>query len=196
MPAAQTALADAEGRLREAAAKAAANGEYDALSVITRWAMALKSMAAEMSIDSSASQPAVAAGAGKAAVGNSLQPKPSARMPIFTRDGDTLVKTAWSRKSKNEYKHRAPADVITTVASCLSEWRPSRRLLTGEQLLDAYAEKKGTVVSYQIYVALGWMAQIGLVNRHGRSGYSVPKPSTIVSDVQEAWDALTNSRST
>lgn len=103
-----------------------------------------------------------------------------------------LVKTARSKKSKNEYEHRAPLEVVSTVAECLSDWRPSRKLLTGEQLLDAYARKKGAVVSYQVYAALGWFGQLGLVRRHGRSGYSVPHPNTIVGDVQKAWNFLSN----
>ena len=106
-----------------------------------------------------------------------------------------LLKTARSRKSKNEYEHRAPGDVVATLAECLSGWHPRRKLLTGQQLLDAYAKKKGTVVSYQVYVALGWFTQIGLVRRHGRSGYSVPQPNTIVGDVQSAWDSLKNGQS-
>jgi hypothetical protein len=185
------ALLDAEGRLREAAARAAADGEYDALTVITRWAKTIQSLASEANASGSVTPPSSTAGETKVPpVRRDNRGKVVAGTPGFSRDGDMLVKTARSRKSKNEYEHRAPADVVTTVAECLSDWRPSKKLLTGDQLLEAYSKKKGSVISYQVYAALGWFGQIGLVRRHGRSGYSVPKPNTIVGDVQQAWDSL------
>ncbi|MCL4198142.1 MAG: hypothetical protein KJZ69_11695 [Phycisphaerales bacterium] len=190
LPPALAALTDAERRLREAAAQAAAGGEYDALAVITRWAKTLQSLASEVH-GAAAVAPAPMAGA-VAKPRRATKAGPLAGTPLFSRDADMLVKTARSRKSKNEYEHRAPGDVVATVAECLSDWRPSRKLLTGEQLLDAYAKKKGAVVSYQIYAALGWFGQLGLVRRHGRSGYSVPHPNTIVGDVQKAWNSLGN----
>lgn len=185
------ALADAEGRLREAAAKAAASGEYDALGVITRWAKTLQSLASETN-GGGAPLPLPIAPVTKSPTVTGKKAKPPPGTPAFSRDADMLVKTARSKKSKNEYEHRAPLEVVFTVAECLSDWRPSRKLLTGEQLLDAYAKKKGAVVSYQVYAALGWFGQLGLVRRHGRSGYSVPHPNTIVGDVQKAWNSLGN----
>lgn len=182
------ALSDAEGKLREAAAKAAASGEYDALAVITRWAKTLQSLASE-TIDA-APLPPPSAGVAKRLTNKGNKARLPAGAPDFSRDGGMLVKTARSKKSKNEYAHRAPLEVVTTVAECFSDWRPSRKLLTGEQLLDAYAKKKGGAVSYQVYAALGWFGQLGLVRRHGRSGYSVPRPNTIIADVQNAWNSL------
>lgn len=191
------ALTDAEGRLRDAAAKAAASGEYDALTVITRWAKTVQSLAAEVNGRSSENDATPDAALVKTPPARSRVKgtKLAAGTPVFSRDADMLVKTARSRKSKNAYEHRAPADVVLTVAECLSDWRPSRKLLTGEQLLEAYAKKQGAVVSYQVYVALGWFVQIGLVRRHARSGYSVPQPNTIVGDVQKAWESLSQGQS-
>ncbi len=190
------ALTDAEGRLRDAAAKAAASGEYDALAVITRWAKTVQSLASEVNGRSSESNALPTAASVKTPPRSRAKgAKLAAGTPLFSRDADMLVKTARSRKSKNAYEHRAPADVVLTVAECLSDWRPSRKLLTGEQLLEAYAKKKGAVVSYQVYASLGWFVQIGLVRRHARSGYSVPQPNTIVGDVQEAWESLKQGQS-
>ena len=186
------ALTEAEGRLREAAGKAAVDGEYDALAVITRWAKTLQSLASEAcSVSQTAQQPA---SLGPSINSPTKRTKTAGKVkpgtPIFTRDSDMLVKTARSQKSKNEYEHRAPGEVVLTVAECLSDWRPNKKLLTGENLLNAYSKKKGSVVSYQLYASLGWFTQIGLVRRHGRSGYSVPQPNTIIRDVQEAWESL------
>lgn len=193
LPPALAALTDAERRLREAAAQAAASGDYDALAVITRWAKTLQSLASETNGPTSVSRAPTVGAVAKPP--RAAQSGPSAGTPLFSRDADMLVKTARSRRSNNEYEHRATGDVVATVAECLSDWRPSRKLMTGEQLLEAYSKKRGEVVSYQIYAALGWFGQLGLVRRHGRSGYSVPSPNTIVGDVQEAWNALNNGSS-
>ena len=195
LPPAVAALAEAEGRLREAAAKAAASGDYDALSLITRWAKTLQSLAAETNGAVSTTAFARTARASRSRSTKGLKGKGMVGLPVYSRDADMLVKTARSRKSKNEYEHRASADVVATVAECLSYWRPSRKLMTGEQLLEAFGKRKGGVVSYQVYAALGWFVQIGLVRRHGRSGYSVPHPNSIVGDVQKAWDSLRNGQS-
>jgi len=184
------AIAVAEGCLRVAAAKAAASGDYDAVALITRWAKSLQSLTSESSGDTLPL--ALAATLAGSPATTRRQPKITPGAPAFSRDGDMLVKTARSKKSKNEYEHRAPVDVVATVAECLSDWRPSRKLLTGEQLLDAYAKRKGAVISYQVYATLGWFGQLGLVRRHRRSGYSVPNPHTIVTDVQKAWSSLSN----
>jgi hypothetical protein len=165
-------------------------GEYEALAVITRWAQTLQSLTAEANGTVGSPGPPVVSSATNAISRKIPKGNLASKTPSYSRDEDMLVKTARSRKSKNGYVHRAAADVVLTVAECLSEWRPSRKLMTGEQLLDAFAKRKGAVVSYQVYAALGWFTQIGLVRRHGRSGYSVPQASTIVADVRKAWDAL------
>jgi hypothetical protein len=122
--------------------------------------------------------------------GGGKRKKTPQRMPVFSRDGDFLVKSARSRKTHDEYEHRAPSEVVFALAESLAEWRSAKKLLTADQLLDDYANRKGRVIAYQVYVALGWLTQIGLVRRHSRSGYSVPSPSTICDDVQKAWAAL------
>jgi hypothetical protein len=192
------ALIEAESRLRETAAKVAGAGDYDNLVVITRWAKVLQSLAAEAAggatdqavIGSSPSGQVASRTAPHSRASRSDSRKTIPGVPVYSRDSDMLVKTARSRKSRNDYEHRAPADVVFTVAECLSAWRPNKKLLTGDQLLDSYAKRKGSVISYQVYASLGWFAQMGLVKRHGRSGYSVPRPTTIVEEVQKAWTAL------
>ena len=197
-----SALRDAENRLRDAAAKAAVAGAYDSIVVISRWAKTVQAMVAELN------GPATTELASKESPSNpelranieaeSVRPDESVRkvkkvplgVPVFSRDADFLVKSARSRKTRDEYEHRAPAEVVFVVAECLADWRSAKKLLTTDQLLEAYSKRKGSVVAYQVYVTLGWMMQVGLVRRHGRSGYSVSSPSTISEDVQRAWAAL------
>lgn len=194
------ALGDAEVCLRQSAAEAAEAGNYDALEVLTRWAKAIQALVADVvetpgRAGSKTDRPVQrerAPRSGRTGPTNGVRVASSG--PTYSRDSDTLVKTARSRKSRNNYEHRATADVVFTVAECVSVWRPNQTLLTGDQLLDSYTKKKGSVISYQVYAALGWFTQLGLVRRHGRSGYSVPQPHTVVSDVQKAWDSLKDKR--
>jgi hypothetical protein len=188
-------LDKAEVRLREAAARAAAAGAYDSLTVITKCARMLQSLIAEVnSINGESTEKGLRnqyqTAARPAAAPQVIGAKPSRGQLVFSRDGDFLIKRACARRSKSEYEHRAPANVILTVAQCLSEWRTTKKLLTGPQLLDSYARRKGSVVTYQVYVVLAWLTQIGLIRRHGRSGYSVPSSATIADDVQNAWAAI------
>jgi hypothetical protein len=197
-----SAIETAESQLRQAAATAASSGFYDEVVLITEWARAIQAIGASARISTSevTREPLVGAVAqpldaetrktAYVAADVSKPMKATAGKPVFRRDSDFLVKTAWSRKSRSEYEHRAPVEVVTILAAILAEWRPSKKLLTAEHLLEAYAKRKGTVISYQVYVALGWMMQTGLVRRHGRGGYSVPSPPTIVESVQKAWAKL------
>lgn len=191
------ALTQAEIKLREAAAKAAGAGDYDSLATITRWAKALSSLVGEVGSPEPIGKPSGENGQGE--VASAIKPsrgksggrgRGAPADPVYRRDSDFLVKKAQSRKTRGEYEHRAPAEVVFIVAECLADWRSAKKLLTADQLLEAYTKRKGAAVSYQVYVALGWLVQMGLVRRHDRSGYSVPSPSTIVSDVKKAWTAL------
>lgn len=194
-----SALREAEGRLRDAAAKAAAVGAYDAVVVISRLAKSIQAMLSDLE-DGGQDRVRVFEQSNRESIqsqyensvvhrvpGLNKAKKLSLGVPSYSRDADFLIKSARSRKTREEYEHKAPAEVARIVAECLAEWRSAKKLLTAEQLLDAYARRKGVVASYQVYVVLGWLTQIGLIRRHARSGYSVPSPNTIVHDVQKAW---------
>jgi len=200
------ALGDAEARLRNVAAKAASEGDYDTVVLITHWAKTLGALMGEVTrpsegrSETQAATNGVTRREGRPQDGRNGERRLRTKgvplsLPSFSRDADYLVKHALSRKSHSEYEHRAPADVVFAVADCIGEWRSTRKLLSSDQLMQSYSKRKGKVVSYQIYVALAWLAQVGLVRRHGRSGYSVPSPTTISHDVQAAWAKLGTSPS-
>lgn len=193
-------LSKAENELREVAAKAAGAGDYDSLSIVARWARMLKAMRADsepqnvnLTLEISGND----CDDNSALKVESLQSPPvlkkrarSTKSTTFRRDSDFLVKSAHSKKSRAKYEHRASSEVLFNLAQCLAERRTTRKLITADQLLEKYSKQNGTVASYQVYVALGWLVQLGLVKRHARSGYSVPSVATIIEDVRSAWDAL------
>jgi hypothetical protein len=192
------ALRDADARLREVAAATASAGDYDRLAVIARWAKALQSLTAEVAAGDGEPTQGPLSDVNFKAASRSLPALDTSKEascllpngPVYYRDTDFLIKRARGRTSGADYQHRAPREVVSGVAECLSEWRPAKKLLSGEQILKSYADKRDSAVSYQIYAALGWLTQLGLVRRHGRSGYSVPSPATICDDASKAWAAL------
>jgi hypothetical protein len=44
--------------------------------------------------------------------------------------------------------------------------------------------------TYQIYVALAWLRSVGLIEQHGRQGYSVRKGVNLSTKVDEEWNSL------
>lgn len=194
------AIAVTEVQLRDFAVKAAASGDYDSLSVITLWAKTLRAMlnqrdclppplALDVVNNGHAAGDSETSSA-NARNGKGRRRKRSVSEPVFRRDSDFLVKSARSRKTRADYEHRASSEVLFILSECLAERRATKKLITAEQLLEAYGKRKDGVASYQVYVALGWLVQLGLVKRHARSGYSVPSPNTIVGDVKKAWESL------
>lgn len=187
---------DAEAQLRAAAAKAATSGAYDDVVVITTWAKTLQAMAPKpggVSNDAKSVHREAIFDRGEPTLpGPSKKDarKVSSRTPLFSRDSDYLIKTARSRRTHQQYEHRASAEVINGMVDCLAEQRSSKKLITAEQLLQAYSKRKGSVVSYQFYVVLSWLTELGLLRRHGRRGYAIKSPSGISQDVQAAWAAL------
>ena len=196
-------LRDAEARLRDDTARAATVGAYDSVIVISGWAKTLQALLSQVNNDDLprvAAESAVFSSMSRAKIhvvkshrerGNGKERGTTSSLEsCFTRDADFLVKTALARESGAQYEHRAPEEVIFAAANCLSEWRPSQKLLTAERLLGDCQKRVATAVSYQLYVALGWLTQLGLVRKHGRSGYSVPSPATLPHDVRRAWTEL------
>jgi hypothetical protein len=119
-----------------------------------------------------------------------VESKLRAGVAQYSRDSEFLVKRARSRNSRASYEHKASLDIVTTVGEALSEWRSSKKLISADLLLEACRRKKTNVVAYQVYVVVGWLVDIKLIRRHGRSGYSVPKPIEIIESVQRAWTKL------
>jgi hypothetical protein len=196
---ARQSLVTAENELRAAAGTAVSNADYDSLSVISSWAKSIKNLIDQDEHPAISGFGALHSNGGSSVVNGATVPsrrtpgkrrKKQAEEPVYRRESDFLVKSARSRKTKTAYEHKAPSEVIFVLSQCLAEKKPSRKLITADDLLNAYVKRKGTVAAYQLYVALGWLVQLGLVDRHARSGYSVPSANTIVNDVKSAWEAL------
>lgn len=111
--------------------------------------------------------------------------------PKFYRDGDYLVKVAWSKKERGEYQHKAPRRVAELLAAAIEKRSGNGRQFTSEDIFPLKdAQDGGEVPSYQAYAALAWFRQSGLVQPHGRRGYTVKKNGRPLELLTAAWQNL------
>ena len=115
--------------------------------------------------------------------------------PQFYREGDYLVKVAWSKKERGEYQHKAPRRVAELLATAIRQHSGNGRLFTSEDIFPLKdPQGGGDVPSYQAYAALAWFRQSGLVQPHGRRGYTVKKNGRLSELLAAAWEHLRDSR--
>ena len=93
----------------------------------------------------------------------------------WENDGQTLVKTGWSRKKRKEYRHRAPKKVLDQVQKKLEKLGAGGKLFTMEDVLpimDPDTDKE--ISSYQIYLYVAYLQQQGKITRT-REGLKLKK---------------------
>ena len=194
-------LRTTEKQLRELVAEAVNKGEYDAVLTLTKWASQLARL-----VNGRVSKPAGNGDASRA----SPQKKPrqttatrKARTrkaaatngyPKFLRSGNDLVKIGWSKKSKEEYQHRAPRAVLSLLAESLREAGSNGNLVNAHDLMPLEdPETSSEIPSYQVYLCLAWLRQDGLVEQQGRQGYTVPRANELPELVDGIWEKLSKS---
>lgn len=112
--------------------------------------------------------------------------------PKFFREGDTLVKVGWSKSERDEYEHKSPKRVVDAlIAQLVRVAEPGRRFVMDKVLPLRDPDSGAELPTYQPYLALAFLRHAGLVEQHGRSGYSIPKPRTLVDDAAGAWGGVT-----
>ncbi|WP_242101570.1 hypothetical protein [Lysobacter sp. M2-1] len=111
--------------------------------------------------------------------------------PRFERHGDNLVKVGWSKREKAEYEHKAPLRAVVMVADAVRKKGVDGRIFQISALLP-YTGPDGetTVPDYQVYLIVAWWRAIGLLEQHGRKGYSIPKPKDFATNVEHACNDL------
>ena len=98
----------------------------------------------------------------------------------------------WSKNSKSEYEHRAPQRVVDALLKAVLSAGNAGKVFTVEDILPLPDPTDSTAIpGYQIYLALAWFRTEGLLQQHGREGYSLF--TTIIDlekTVKERWLAL------
>jgi len=116
---------------------------------------------------------------------------PRKAYPRFFRQGDQLVKVGWSKREKKEYQHRAPLMVLSALASALTKIGADGRVFSTDRVVPLKDFVDNTdIPTYQVYVCLALLRQVGLIDQHGRRGYSIPEVKEFAQTVESAWSQL------
>ncbi len=189
---ANAVLRECEAKLRALVAEAATDGDYAAVQRLADLARAVAGLVAETA---PAAEPPKSAAPDVRAV--KPAPRPAKRagdvFPQFYRRGDDLIKVGWSKKVRRKYQHRAPRPVVELTAEAIRRVGAGGRPFTGDSLLPVKNPADGTdLPAYQVYVALAWMKQLGLVNAIGqRGGYTLGAEKGFDAALTAAWPKLT-----
>ena len=187
-------LRHAESSLRELVSKAATGGDYQNVVKIASWAQTVSDLVkkAPNATAPGTPQPTVPIPARPVAKANGMAKKASAgdTYPKFFRQGDQLVRIAWSKKEKKEYQHKAPKSTLTALARAMAEIGKDGRIFSTDDFLPI-SESDGTEVpAYQAYVGIALLKQTALIDQHGRQGYSIPRLGEFKDDVEAVWTKL------
>lgn len=172
-------LAKCEADLRALVASAAGTGDYDEV-------MRIASLAKQIS--------AMSAGHANVEQRKPTAPsqRPGGKYPRFLRRGDQLVKVGWSKRDKTEYEHKALGETVAALAALAAEVGKDGRIFQISDLLTMWTKKNSTAISdYQIYLVVAWWRSAGIVDQHGRQGYSLAKADQFAQGVESAWAKLT-----
>jgi hypothetical protein len=111
--------------------------------------------------------------------------------PKFYRLNGDLVKVGWSKKRNSEYSHKAPKRLVDVVARAVADAGAGGAVFNTDHLLPVYDPEGGhEVPTYQAYLTLRWLRDKGLVERHGRRGYSLKDPQGLQAALDKLWSSL------
>lgn len=133
---------------------------------------------------------------GLQSVGRPPSVKPQSRAtareeyPRFERDGDKLVKIAWSKKDKKEYEHRTPREAVFRVAELIAAGVKPGRPFRMDKLIPFKDTAGNEIPSYQAYLALAWFRKLGAVEERGKDGYALVDGGLDAARLSEHWHRL------
>lgn len=183
------ALAACERDLRAIMGRAVEAADYGAVLQLTGWAQAVATLAGSTSPTTlPGSSVVMTPTTRRAPTAGPRSRGGQRRYPRFTRRGDELVKTGWSKKGRDEYQHRAPRSLLLALVGRLVEAGSTRKVLPTTAFMSGNGQEGPS--SYQFYLCLAWLRELGLVEQHGRQGYTVPQPARLRQVVDDAWAAL------
>lgn len=189
-------LQKAETELRDLVAKAAACGDYAKVVQIASWAQAVnditghKAAARDKQADFAYTNGHSTAVAQVKTPARSSRKESKDKYPQFFRRGDTLVRVAWSKRDKSEYQHKTSEAVLKKLADTLCTVGKDGRVFSTDDLLPIRDDDGSTVPTYQAYVCIALLKQTGLLDQHGRQGYSIPRRDDFKQAIESIWTTL------
>jgi len=110
--------------------------------------------------------------------------------PRFKREGETLVKIGWSKSDRATYEHRSPRDVLARLVAAIKGVAVRDERFTTEDIMPLHDDQDAELPSYQSYLCLAWLVVAGILEKHGRQGYTVRSASDLDAAVESAWQQL------
>lgn len=121
---------------------------------------------------------------------NSKAGSNSRKYPRFERDHDRLIKIGWSKKTKKEYEHRAPKEIVIAFVQHIVSNVGVGELFEVEQILPIHDSTGTDVPAYQVYLSLAWLRDASVINKKGRDGYVLMTSDLNESAFSALWTAL------
>ena len=107
--------------------------------------------------------------------------------PRFERDGEKLVKIGWSKKGREEYEHRAPRKAMEAFVEYLSSRAREGEAISVDDVLLVRNGAGDQLPSYQVYLALAWLRELGAIKKVGREGYFLQGDMITNGGLDELW---------
>lgn len=193
---ARKALRTCESQLQALVGEAAASGLYDSAQQLTEWARALHALTAP---EGDRPNPPIARprSSGRVrpvrrSVSSGRRGQGGSRYPNFLRSGDELIKVGWSKKKRQEYRHRAPKGTVDSVIHALGVRGTDGAPVPTDQILATRDSNDDEIPTYQLYLILGWLRNLGMIERYGRVAYSVLDPGRLLQHSDELWNLTPN----
>lgn len=191
-------LIQAEASLRSLVSEAVASGDYAGVMRIASWASRLSELInadRKGGCDSPVSNglPSEPSGdAPKAAVRKrrGTRGKGQNEYPRFFRRGDRLIRVSWSKREKKEYQHKAAYSVLQLLVDAMLKVGEDGRVFSTDDFLPLHDAEGVAVPSYQVYVGISLLKEFGLIDQHGRQGYSIPQFAVLKDGVESVWQKL------
>jgi hypothetical protein len=189
-------LTATEGSLRELIERALSEQQYTDVAQIARIADAIARL--RSADETSEGWPSVIAWNGAVSNGNppglrafSRRVRTAKKFPRFEREGDKLVKIAWSKKDRAEYEHKAPRRIVDLLIESIRTRKGEGARFAAPDVLPLKDSKsRREFPSYQSYLALGWLRYEGVITKYGRDGYALKPTTATAQHLSELWEAL------
>lgn len=110
--------------------------------------------------------------------------------PQFLRDGDRLVKIGWSKKTRTTYEHKAPRAVVEALVAAVQRRKGENAVFQASDVMPLKDSLREEYPSYQSYLALNWLRDVGAIRKRGREGYVLKKGAVTAEALVTLWELL------
>jgi len=185
-------IRDTETSLRRLVAEAASTGDYAAVVTIASWARVVGDLTKSISHDREVTKPDRSSPTSSydTRSGRTQKTATQGKYPRFIRRDDHLIRIAWSKRGKGEYQQKAEYKPLQTLVEAIINSGGDGRIFSTDHLLPVLDENGDEIPNYKAYVCLSWMKHMGLLDQHGRRGYSIPRINELRASVESVWRAL------